>query len=255
MYKGGKRKRSQKSTKSYGGKRRKVSFKDSPAFVGGLYGGTGRESFSKRKVASIGVSRSPSGAPDRQMCKLRYSQAITLAGSTGAAGVQVMRGNSLFDPDKTGTGTQPLYFDQWSAMYNNYVCYASQIKVTIVPTAGLSVGIQGCLAPRYSDNAFGSTDYDRAAQCPGAVTGEISQSPSIMVLKGFMTTARVYGVPNSAINIEDNYAALTSATPTNVWGWNILVCSADRASSITTNIWVEMTYYVEFNGRTVPAAS
>ena len=41
--------------------------------------------------------------------------------------------NCLYDPVLAVGGTQPMYFDQLSDIYNHYTVVASRIKVTIIP--------------------------------------------------------------------------------------------------------------------------
>lgn len=43
--------------------------------------------------------------------------------------------NSLYDPDYTGTGHQPRFFDQWSAIYGSYNVYKVRVKVILIASA------------------------------------------------------------------------------------------------------------------------
>ena len=45
--------------------------------------------------------------------------------------------NSLFDPDQTGTGHQPYYFDQFAALYNRYTVLGSKLtaEFSLLPSA------------------------------------------------------------------------------------------------------------------------
>ncbi len=63
----------------------------------------------------------------------RYS-AITSVSMSGGYGSYKYSTNGLFDVDITGTGRQPLYFDQLIAIYNHYTVTKSKIKVTVLPT-------------------------------------------------------------------------------------------------------------------------
>ena len=57
--------------------------------------------------------------------------------------------NSLYDPNVTGTGNQPRFFDticganNTSAPYQQYRVYASKIEVTFIPTGADSVTMRG----------------------------------------------------------------------------------------------------------------
>jgi hypothetical protein len=50
-----------------------------------------------------------------------YSAQGTLTLPAGARADQQFRLNSIFDPDYTGVGHQPLAHDQWALFYNHYV--------------------------------------------------------------------------------------------------------------------------------------
>jgi len=55
------------------------------------------------------------------MVKMRYVEGIEINASAGQIGYHYFRANSIFDPNYTGTGHQPLNFDMWSLLYNHYV--------------------------------------------------------------------------------------------------------------------------------------
>lgn len=61
----------------------------------------------------------------------KYAQAnVTINGGiAGVAAAHVFRANSMFDPDFTGGGNQPLGFDQMAAMYNRFTVTHAQIRV------------------------------------------------------------------------------------------------------------------------------
>ncbi len=63
--------------------------------------------------------------------RLRYCETYTF--TTGTAGVigavQAMRLNSLYDPNKTGTGHQPYGFDQLSSFYGQFLVHSCKWSV------------------------------------------------------------------------------------------------------------------------------
>jgi len=80
-----------------------------------------------------GLSRSDYGFPDRLRTKLHYCDVINLASSAGTPGLWQFRMNSLFDPDYSGLGHQPQWYDQLSAVYSFYRVLGSKITVTFIP--------------------------------------------------------------------------------------------------------------------------
>lgn len=90
------------------------------------------------------------GYPDKLVTKLRYVSHNTIGGALGAVGSHVFRMNSLFDPDLSGVGHQPMFFDQFcgavgSAPYGRYRVLASTAtctftQVTAPATAAVNTG-------------------------------------------------------------------------------------------------------------------
>jgi hypothetical protein len=65
-----------------------------------------------------------------------YSAQGTFINVSGVRRDQQFRLNSIFDPDYSGTGHQPLAHDQWALFYNHYVVTKCSWEVTIVPQVG-----------------------------------------------------------------------------------------------------------------------
>lgn len=102
----------------------------------------------------------PTLMPDRLRVPLKYDQRIVITSTVGALVTQIYRGNSCYDPDYTGGGQQPVGFDQWSAFYASYMCYASKITVTAMPvSASISnTTFQMVMYPSLSVTAITSMD-------------------------------------------------------------------------------------------------
>lgn len=64
--------------------------------------------------------------------KLRYVDTITLSATSGAIASHLFRANSLYDPDYTATGHQPMRFDQMAAFYADYVVVGAKITAKYI---------------------------------------------------------------------------------------------------------------------------
>lgn len=73
------------------------------------------------------------GFPNSIITKLRYCDTIQLTSTLGSIATNVFNANSIFDPDATGVGHQPLYRDQYAAIYDQYTVLGSKITVTFQP--------------------------------------------------------------------------------------------------------------------------
>ena len=85
----------------------------------------------------VSVPRGIFGFPDEFITTIRYVDVYTLTSASNGIAKQYMRMNSLFDPDQTGTGHQPYYFDQFAALYNRYTVLGSKLtaEFSLLPSA------------------------------------------------------------------------------------------------------------------------
>jgi len=70
------------------------------------------------------------GFPKTTMVKLRYVSGVSLDSTIGNVATYTFRANSIFDPDFSGIGHQPMNHDTWATLYNHYVVVGSKVTVT-----------------------------------------------------------------------------------------------------------------------------
>ena len=75
--------------------------------------------------------------PNGLIAKHKYTmnktlQATYVAGDIPGTALQSFRTASLFDPDRTGTGHQPLFFDEMAAIYKQYRILGAKCRVRFV---------------------------------------------------------------------------------------------------------------------------
>jgi len=85
----------------------------------------------------------PIGLSLKHKCNLRYVDSTTLSPSGPAAAAYVFRLNSLFDPNFTGVGHQPLGFDQIMLMYNHYQVDSVRVKIEWLNDSAFSGALCG----------------------------------------------------------------------------------------------------------------
>ena len=83
-----------------------------------------------RSPTAVVFPRSIFGLPDKLVTTLKYSQMINFTGSASPT-AQVFAVNSAFDPDFSGTGHQPSYYDKIAAVYARYFVESFDLDVTI----------------------------------------------------------------------------------------------------------------------------
>nr|QKN88861.1 MAG: capsid protein [Cressdnaviricota sp.]QKN88875.1 MAG: capsid protein [Cressdnaviricota sp.] len=78
------------------------------------------------------VHRSLGGFSPTKNVSLRYVETVTLNPSDGVSAVNVFCANNIFDPNYTGTGHQPMFYDNYASLYGKYrVNYATCTMVAL----------------------------------------------------------------------------------------------------------------------------
>lgn len=129
--------------------------------------------------------------PPRFVKRLVYVESsLTVTGTTGLAGNYFFSANGMFDVNITGTGHQPMGFDQMMLMYNHYTVTSSKISLTGVNNSAAS--IYGALALYLSPDTTSITD------------------PSTLMENGYLVWKPMYPVtvPGSIVklNLDCNVA-------------------------------------------------
>lgn len=68
-----------------------------------------------------------SGVPATRLVKMRYVATVLLTSTAGLSSQYVFRWNSIYDPDVTSTGAQPIGYTQWSNMYKQYTVVGAKL--------------------------------------------------------------------------------------------------------------------------------
>lgn len=186
------------------------------------------------------------GFPESMLTKLVYQQSTSTTALTFS---NVFRGNSVFDPDFTGAGNQPNYFDTYASLYAKYRVVASKIECRIV-NGSSTVPIRWSIMP--SDSSTILTNVANASGNPMCKTGICtlaSGSRSICTVKSYCTTARINGKTKAQINGSDQYESLVSTNPADAWFWIFQCEDLSIASNMAVIIDFKLTYYVRFTDK------
>lgn len=213
--------------------------------------------FPLRSAPSTAIIRQPSGVPDRLQVKLIYREALTWTQASGNVGDNVYRANSLFDPDLTGTGGQPLGFDQWAAFYFYYTVTGVSVEVTNMCNGAVINNCRTGITFSILSNAYATTDQDRVEAQPYTTAKSLwmgNTTSGTSTQKAYMSTAKIMGALPIAVQTEDAFSALVTANPGAPWFmhvWNYVPSLATQ--SLYQN--VKITFHCVFYGRTSLAVS
>lgn len=184
------------------------------------------------------------GMPDRYETTLRYSKNFTLSG-TGTGAAQVYNLNSLFDPDRSGVGTQPQNFDQIAAFYGTY--WVSGCRWTVEMVNGNSVLTD--VATLVSDDAS-TVDYPDMIMNPRSYKKILALNSSgecRAKFSGYTKMATLHGQRYIEADNED-FAAVT-ASPTDTAVLIIDAQAHDGSNAYSVAGIVTLDYDCVFMGR------
>lgn len=213
-------------------------------------GGRRRQRTNIRRLPGIVI-------PDRLQVKLPYTQRITLttAGTPGVATDYVFRGNSPYDPDYTGVGLQPLGFDQWNSFYYRYTCTGSTIKVKFITVGSTPLASSAEVGVYPSNSTTGAAINIRGLDVlkaqPYSWWQVYGPGMALPTCKRYMGSAKLFGEPALAMTMEDDYSAPFTASPNNIWYWQIAAIAVDQTAAITLYAYVEITYYLTLHDRII----
>lgn len=208
-----------------------------------------RRPMRRRRV--VGISRQP--FPREKFVSLRYNDTGTLSSVVGATAVQVYNLNSLYDPDSTGTGHQPRFFDTFcgadgtSAPYGSYRVHSAKITVTFMNSnAGVTtVGYIG-LHTRLSTAAALTTDT-YIPELPNTKYRMINVSTGMsnfLKMSNAISIKRYLGIKD--LKDDDLSAALYSASPSKLVVADLFYYPRDRTATSSIQFDVSIVFNVQF---------
>lgn len=199
------------------------------------------------------------GLPPKMFAKLEYTDLYSLTidthafGPWGAAAVQSFQ-SSLYDPDYTGFGHQPMYFDQLCSNvgpYQWYRVYGIGFRFEFVNT-NTSQNMPCCI--HFTDIASpisvtSKSDWlkvEEQSTVKPVWIGPASSKPTIV--KGYMSVAKTLGTSYKSIRDDDRFRAIYSATPADTANINIYITSGNVSEGNVVQIRAKLVYYCEFSG-------
>lgn len=197
------------------------------------------------------------GIPPVFYTKLKYNTTIQV---NSIFGEYLFNGNSLYDPDRTGIGHQPMYADQFAALYRKYFIIASTINLSFINRLssgdiGLTpFGTVGVYALTSLLSSVDLTDATERDNCSYSAIGPSTGDQGIMNMSQYKKTKEVTGKNN----MDDDLIGLTGdfgTSPSLPWCWHIFYGSADASNNLELFVNVTITYYVKYFDRRDPVGS
>ncbi len=189
-----------------------------------------------------------------QYVTLRYFFEVTFNLATVTGTQQIMNLNSIFDPDRTGTGHQPYGYDQMALLYNRYRVLRTSWKVEFGATSGtyyaLVVPTNGLLPSAISN----ATTFEAAAETPLSKSKLVGLNSAGASVSGSMALNEFNGVTRTEYLADDRFEAQIGTSPSEVIvlyvGWY-----NSGGGTLTIANFITLEYEVDFHDPIVQAQS
>jgi hypothetical protein len=191
------------------------------------------------------------GFPDRLVSTLRYHSLTTLSSVSGSVAQYGFRWNSIFDPDYTSAGHQPLYRDTYAAIYDQYAVISARAKITF---ASQSTSTPAYISVVTDDDASPSSTGDTLAEMSHGISTLLGTSAGGRGVHEISTSwdcKKVLGIDPFA---SETYKTAQAANPSEqsyLWITNI----ATGGGTVDVLINVLMEFDVLFTELTTPTQS
>jgi len=229
-------------------------------------------------IKSVYVQRGPCPFPNRVFLRLPYkwsgrlvgdSNAATYstgtvfygtdAGSENRASMQSFRLNSVYDPDYTGFGLQPRWFDQWTLIYNNYRIHKAAVSVQMQQgRSTLAAGVYGTVNVA-TDTTAGTTygtlhgnTFNEVREWNNTASKHINshnQGPVATRISSVIDCAKAFGIPKAKYLGDTGFDAQYNANPTRTLYMEVgVVCSPPQTPQLEVYVEVSIIYWIEMWG-------
>lgn len=187
------------------------------------------------------------GFPNTIITKLRYADNLVLTSTLGARALNVYAANGIFDCDITGVGHQPMYRDNYAALYDQYVVIGAKITATFATTSVVTPMLVGVVA-----------DDDITSTLTVTTLMEQNNGSSVMTCAAGgppVTISRTFSpLRDIGIAAKDDGTAATAvgANPAELWCFNVWAATGDLASTASVWVKVQIEYTVKFTELQTP---
>lgn len=175
------------------------------------------------------------GMPDRLRVVLTYSQSNQYSGAP-APSAQVFRANSCFDPDFSGVGHQPSFFDKIAAVYGRYYVVGFALEVHITQQAAATQATEWVVC--YSDQNISANTVEELTEAKYQASGMLGLPTGAgTVVKYYMPEMNIQKIMGQPVTEpDDNMYAGVGADPADIVWVIVKVATVDSTANASVRI-------------------
>lgn len=196
--------------------------------------------FKKRAVIPRVKVNAGLGFPKRMTMSHKYHELVSLNSTSGTTAFYKFLCNSMYDPNLTSTGHQPLYFDQMSSIYDHYTVIGAKISVKIIPTSNAGGAFFASLSQ--NDDSIQVATIDATIEQGGSgvrLFNSNMTSPVYPVMINKWSAKKTFG---GSVLANDNLQGTALSSPSEQTVWCIAIKPCDNFTNINTYVDVTIQY-------------
>lgn len=217
--------------------------------------GTGKRGPKQRNALAVRpVSLPPRmyGFPEKMYTRMRYCDVYNLVSTAGAVAKQLLRINSTFDPDYTGSGHQPLYRDTYASIYDFYSVAKATVKATFTSNASTSSMLVGVVV---EDDTSSSTNFNVLLEQNAGTHLMLPNNTSSIANRTVSQSwdaASYFGIDPFS---SQGYKTPIGTDPVDPAYMLLYAIPADGTSTTTTTVMIELEQWVLWTDLSTPTVS
>lgn len=189
------------------------------------------------------ISRMP--VPERYFTRLRYSELMTFTMNAANVLTSYLFQTSIFDPDLTSVGHQPLWRDTMATMFNRYRVFGIKYNIAFKNT---NVNQLTWAYIKHSDNSTTETNANTLR--------ERGEGKSIILdslngrtnyTRGYLSIPKAYGISKKEFYDDDGFISAIGSSPTKMAYLHLYTLTMHTSAIVHAQ--VDLEYYVEFMDR------
>ncbi len=192
------------------------------------------------------------GFPERLLTKLRYAQALNIGNTVGALNFQSFRWNSIFDPDYTNAGHQPLYRDTYAAIYDHYAVVRARAKITFNNNNTATPYVVGVVT---DDDSTPSSTYTTLIEQSTGMSASLNAVYGSTSSKTFVMTWDCAKVLNINPFTDETYKTAIGSNPTEESYLHCWAIPYDGSSTASIQVFCELEFQVLWTELATPTQS
>jgi hypothetical protein len=176
---------------------------------------------------------------------LSYVEAIQFTTASGAITNYSFALNNVYDPNSTGTGHQPLGYDEWANFYARYIVVGFHCDI-IATNEQTSYPVDVVYTLQQYSTSY--TDIPNALEQVGAENVTLGLPSSGNATRRFTKSVYLpdyFGLPLRSYLGQSDYQAFVGSSPTNV-GYFHITSQPHGSVTADTHLLIKLKYQVRF---------